>query len=131
MIKTNKVEIKLIKSDDGQFYNLNLKKINKLLDNLKPGHYKLIIFEESEKLTRLKKFYFSMESHLAAHLGMKKTELHKALEPFFCKLDENGKEIYDSIADIKDESSMMNRIIAFQEYAAREHNYKLEPYSEE
>jgi hypothetical protein len=73
-----------------------------------------------------------MESHLAAYLGMKKTDLHKELKSEFIKFNaETEKEEYDSVAEIEDEQVMMERIVAFQVYASEKHKYKLEPYTDD
>jgi hypothetical protein len=119
MQKLTRTTFKLIKTDEGQFINMSMKKMQKLLDQMAPGMYRLTIEKESTRLESMKKFYFQMETNLAQHLGMKKPDLHKALMSVF------------TIADIKDEEEMMARIIDFQNYAAAEHDYTTEPFSEE
>lgn len=132
MQKLTKTTFKLIKTDEGQWINMSIKKMEKLLDQMAPGIYRLTIEKESTRLTKMKKFYFQMETNLANHLGMKKADLHNALMGVFVKFDIDKDElVYDSIADIKDEEEMMARIILFQNYAAAEHDYTTEPFSED
>jgi hypothetical protein len=128
MAKLKKVSAELVKTDEGIFYTQNLRKLNILLEDLLPGRYKLTIEKVAPRLDKMKKFYFSMESSLSAHLGIKKSDLHKGLMKVFTTFDEHEKEVYASVADIKSEQEMMTRIIEFQEYAAREHGYRMEPF---
>lgn len=132
MQKLTKSTFKLIKTDDGNWINTNLKKLEKIMDQMAPGIYRLTIEKESTRLTKMKKFYFQMETNLAHHLGMKKPELHEALKEVFLKFDIDKDElVYDSVADIKEEEEMMARILEFQQYAALKHNYTTEPFSED
>lgn len=128
MAKLKKVSAELVKTDEGEFYTQNLKKLNILLDDLLPGRYKITIEKVAPRLEKMKKFYFKMESSLSNQLGIKKSDLHKDLMKVFTKFDDEEKEVYDSVAEINNEEQMMTRIIEFQEYAAREHQYKMEPY---
>ena len=134
MIKLTKVQGELVKSDEGEFFMRRLKKFNLDLDNLAPGVYKVNIEVSSDRLKHLKKYYFVMETNLAMHLGMKKTELHEATKKVedFMKIDSTTSELkYDSVADIKDEEEMMARIYTFQIWSATEFRYKHEPFTEE
>ena len=130
MRKTNiRVKIEIIKTDSGEIIVKNKKKMNKLLDDLSAGQYKLIVEKEDAKLTSMKKFYFVMESKLSTYLGYTKDELHSALKPIFLKETIDGVT-YDSISEIKNEEDMMSRIIQLQKFAAEEFDYVTEPYSE-
>lgn len=131
MAKLKKVSAELFKSEDGNFYTQNIKKLNIMLEDLLPGRYKLTIDKVAPRLEKMKKFYFKMESSLSAHLGIKKSDLHKSLMKVFTKFDNHEEEVYDSVAEITDEEQMMARIIEFQEYAAREHSYRMEPFTDD
>lgn len=132
MQKLVKTTFKLMKTDEGNWINTDMKKLEKLLDRMAPGIYRFTIEKESTRLTKMKRFYFQMETNLAHHLGMKKPELHHALMAVFTKFDiETDQLVYASIADIKEEEEMMVRIIEFQNYAAVEHNYTTEPFNED
>lgn len=123
------VKVDIIKTDSGNIIVKSRKKMDKLLDDLAPGHYKLTIDREERKLTLMKKFYFLMESKLAAYLGYTKDELHLALKPVFQKAAPEGI-IYASVSEIANEEDMMARIVQFQQFAAEQFNYVTEPYSE-
>lgn len=132
-MKIVRIETELIKTDDNKFLNRKLKKLNRDMNNLEPGIYKVIIEKESDRLTRLKYYYFSMESSLGEFLGMSKAEIHDATKTVvdFMKPDANSSDmVYDSIAGIKDENEMMNRIYKFQSWSAKNFNYKHEPFKE-
>jgi hypothetical protein len=127
-----KLKFNIIKTDDGEFYNRDLKKLNKLMDTLEPGSYTLQLTKTSSRLVEMKKFYFSMETHISNHLGMSKDDLHKDLKKVFRKFDsETEEEVYDSVADIQDEEEMLARIIRLQEHAGKYLGYEGEPYSED
>ena len=125
----------LIKTDDGEFHNPKLKKTNKAFDLLEPGKYKISIekVDHEDGLSRKKKYYFAMESHLAKHLGMTKKEMHESLKhvAVFQTIGPNGKNIYQSIEQITDEETMMQRIYTFQIWASEECNYTFDPYKDE
>ena len=134
MNKIVKITAEVLKTDNGQLLTQNLKKLNRQLNLLEPGVYKITIEKASNRMSRLKKYYFVMESELGKHLGMRKTEIHNATKMVkdFMKLNETTSELeYDSVADIKNEEEMMARIYAFQIWSAKEFDYKHEPFKEE
>jgi hypothetical protein len=124
------VKYKFIKTDDGQIIIPKSENIARKLGTLKPGHYFAEISLRDTRLERMKKYYFLMESHLANHLGIKKRELHAAIQDSNT-LGRAADGSYESVADIKDCDTMMARIYEFQHWAATYHNYQLEPYKEE
>jgi hypothetical protein len=128
------LKYQFIKTDDGQIIIKKPDLIARKLKALKPGFYNIEVYMHDERLSRMKKYYFVMESKMALHLGMKKQELHKAIKESTTmgrKLDEEtGEEVYESISDIKDSATMLARIYEFQQWAAAYHDYHLEPYIE-
>lgn len=127
-----KLKFNIIKTDAGEFYNRDLKKLNKLLDNMEPGTYTLQLTKASSRLVNMKKFYFSMETHISNHLGMSKDDLHRELKKVFRKFDaEKEEDVYDSVAEIIDEEEMLARIIRLQQHATITYDYEGEPYSED
>lgn len=129
-MRLKKVTFVMLKTDSGEIIVDRQSKFNQQLASLAPGKYKGVLEKEDVELTRLKKYYFAMESSLAHHLGMKKTELHLAVRPFLGQMidEESGKMVYQSIRDIRDKDTMMARVLEFQEWAARMHDYTFEPF---
>jgi hypothetical protein len=122
-----------MKSDDGLFFGKKLKKLNRDLDRLAPGIYKITIEKTSNRMALLKRYYFTMETKLGLHLGMHKNEIHKntkTVVDFMKPNAETGEMEYDSVAAIKDEDEMLARIAAFQAWSAAEFDYTHEPFVE-
>jgi hypothetical protein len=134
MNKLVRIESEIIKTDDGELFSRKLKKLNRDLDKLAPGIYTMVIERRSDRMDKLKKYYFTMETNLGLHLGMHKDEIHKATKTvaeFMKPNQETGDMEYDSVAKIKDEDEMLARIAVFQEWSAREFQYTHEPFKEE
>lgn len=127
-----KVTTKIVKLPDGSFAHSNPAKLSSQLDSLAPGIYVVTWEKESTSVARKKKFYFVMESGLAKHLGYTKTELHEALKDHIGQITgDDGKPSYESIADVKTDDRMMERIFEFQQFASLNFNYKCENYVED
>ncbi len=131
MAKLIKIKSKLLKTDDGEIINPNISKLNQQLSELVPGTYEMIIQRQNTALEVKKNFYFAMESGLAKHIGYRKSELHIVLQLHIGRIvDNKGETVYESIADVKTEERMMERILELQEWAALHFNYKTEPWED-
>ncbi len=111
----------------------HIEDFNKQLSLLDSGIYQVIVCKMPDKLKSMKRYYFTMESELARHLGYKKTELHEILKEYIGQTIciNTGKAIYQSVAEIDEENEMMVRIIELQEYAATVHDYVFQDKTEQ
>lgn len=131
MSKRTKIKSKLFKADDDTIINPNISKLDQQLSELVPGEYDMIIQKRDTPLEIKKNFYFAMESGLAKYIGYKKPELHIVLQDHVGLIINNkGKRVYESIADVTSEERMMERILELQEFAAYHFNYKTEPWED-
>ncbi len=72
-----------------------------------------------------------MESALAKHIGYRKDEFHEVLKAKIGHIvNIKGKSVYESLTKVKTTERMLERIIEFQEFAAKEFDYVMEPYRE-
>lgn len=130
-----RVKYNLVVTDDGNIVVLKPDILARQLEKLKPGFYVGIVELRNSQLERMKRYYFSMESSLARHMGCTKRELHEAikLHPTIGKTidPETGEITYESIAEIHDADDMLSRIYEFQQWAAQEYSYTFEPYNTE
>lgn len=126
-IQRIKTKIRKVEGKDEPIV-LDLKKYKSQLRDLIPGDYIVDIYPVPAKLSDMRKVYFSMETELGRYLGYKKPEIHEALKRH---IGHDANYEYISIADIKTEADMLERIRELEEFAAREFQFTFPPYNPE
>jgi hypothetical protein len=110
---------RLIKEEGKPAFVQNGKEFRNQMDSLEPGLYDILIIPLGDHLEQMKRRYFVMEAELARHLGFKKVELHEALKAYVGrKVNHEGKEVYESIAEVREPDEMRVRIEELHELAA-------------
>jgi hypothetical protein len=106
---------------------------NKQLEQLEEGEYELFIKPLENKLKRLKRYYFALESELSLHLGYTKALLHEQLKEYVGHHinPDNGKAEYLSISKVSSEEEMAQRVLELSEFAAKELNYIFKPFNKD
>lgn len=132
MMPVNAIKFRIEKRADGTIHILKPRVLSRQLKALEIGVYDCIVQELSTQLQTIKAYYFTMEGHLASHLGITKNDLHASIK-HSTRLGRvidrtTGEEAYESISDVSSEERMMERIVEFQQWAAMEFDYTFEPY---
>jgi len=123
-IRFTRLQGKLVKAAGSPALMQNGKEFVQQMNRLVDGEYDVIITPAGDMLDKLKRRYFVMESELARYLGFRKTELHEVLKAYIGrKINNDGKEIYESLAEVKDPDDMRVRIEELHELAALRFGY--------